>query len=191
MVGLLGKFAALFLAAIVFLETAAAGELAFSSQRSLLLPDPFIKKRAVVKSQTLVCKGENCVHAVTSTARNKLNVHLVDLIKAAETHFGKSAQIASGCRSDSYNEQVGGAPRSYHLSCDAADLIIPGVTVHEAKLFFKNLPGVGGIGTYCYLSSIHIDVGPVRRWHRGCVEPGPEQTRKGKSIFVADFDLHD
>ena len=179
------------LAGYFLLDPASAGELAFSSQRSLLLPDPFIKRKEVKIARASTCESHDCIHDVTSTSRKKLDVLLVSLIEAAETHFGKQAHIASGCRSDSYNKQIGGALHSFHLSCNAADLIIPGVSVQEAKLFFADLDGVGGIGTYCYLPSIHIDVGPSRRWHRDCVLPSHKPTVQGKTVFVANFNLHD
>ena len=179
------------LAMHMLVNAALAGELVFSSQRSLLLPDPFIKKKEAKIEKAFSCKGQNCIHDVTSTSRKKLDLRLVDLIEAAETHFGKQALIASGCRSDLYNKQVGGAPRSFHLSCDAADLIIPGVSVREAKLFFEDLVGVGGIGTYCYLTSIHIDVGPSRRWHRDCSLAAQKPKLEGVSAYIARFDLHE
>ena len=101
----------------------------------------------------------------------RLDIKLKDLLAVIEDHFDAKAQIFSGCRTPEHNRAVGGAPHSYHLTCDAADIVIAGVSKEAIRAYVASLPQRGGIGTYCYLSIVHVDVGPVRSWHRPCVAP--------------------
>ena len=98
----------------------------------------------------------------------KLDTDLKTLLAAIETHFGKKLMITSGCRTPEHNRAVGGAPHSYHLSCDAADIVIPGVAKEDVRAYALSLPGRGGVGTYCSLDIVHVDVGPVRQWYWPC-----------------------
>ena len=90
------------------------------------------------------------------------------LLNTVAWHYGKKVHIQSGYRSKHYNRRVGGARRSYHVSCKAVDIQVAGVNKYKLAKFLKTLPGRGGIGTYCNTSTVHIDVGPKRTWHYGC-----------------------
>ena len=96
-----------------------------------------------------------------------LKPQLIVLLKTIERRFGKPVIITSGYRSPSYNRQVNGAKRSMHMSCAAADIIVPDVDKWEVAKFARSLPGRGGVGTYCN-QSIHVDVGPKRDWNWSC-----------------------
>ncbi len=99
---------------------------------------------------------------------SSLNHKLVRLLRQIERHFGQQVLISSGCRSKARNRKVGGAKRSYHLKCMAADIKVPGVSKRSLARFVRRLSGRGGIGTYCRNSIVHVDVGPRREWHQRC-----------------------
>lgn len=92
---------------------------------------------------------------------------LINLLKTVERKFNRPVYITSGYRSPIYNRKVNGANRSLHMSCAAADIIIPGVHKYEVAKFVRSLPGRGGVGTYCH-QAIHVDIGPRRDWNWSC-----------------------
>lgn len=93
---------------------------------------------------------------------------LVGLIKAAERHFGRTAVVTSGYRDVAHNRRVGGVEGSMHLSCNAADMQIDGVSKWDLAAFLRSQPGRGGVGTYCHTASVHIDTGRTRDWNWRC-----------------------
>jgi uncharacterized protein YcbK (DUF882 family) len=82
-------------------------------------------------------------------------------------HYGRPVQITSGCRSVKSNRMAGGRKGSLHLRCMAADIRVSGVGEGQLLTYVKRLKVVGGVGTYCGNSIVHIDVGPKRQWG-GC-----------------------
>jgi hypothetical protein len=183
----------------------AAAEFRFSSQSSLLAPDPFVKPkprrpapgehtgsitapakslagaasedgRSVADIRLAAFPGHMPVDAV---ARLTLDAVTLKLIRQIEIHFAQRAEIVSGCRTHEHNIEVGGTRYSYHLSCLAADIRIPGVKPEEIRDFALSLPSRGGVGTYCGLDIVHVDAGTKREWHRPCgllVWHGPDDT---------------
>jgi uncharacterized protein YcbK (DUF882 family) len=97
-----------------------------------------------------------------------LRPQLVQVLKAIEVKYGKSVIVTSGYRSPPHNREVHGAKASLHMSCEAADIQIPGVSKWELAGFARSMPGRGGVGTYCYTESVHVDVGPQRDWNWRC-----------------------
>ncbi|KQT57465.1 MULTISPECIES: YcbK family protein [unclassified Aureimonas] len=93
---------------------------------------------------------------------------LVSMIRAVEARFGAKVVVTSGYRSPSHNRAVNGAKRSMHMACKAADIQIPGADKLAVANYVRNLPGRGGVGTYCHTTSIHIDIGPQRDWNWAC-----------------------
>ena len=107
--------------------------------------------------------------AMHSKVRVKcLKPKLIKLIGKIERKFGKKAVITSGYRSKTYNRRVRGARRSKHLTCEAADISIAGVSKYTLAKYVRSLPGRGGVGTYCRSEFIHIDIGKKRDWHWRC-----------------------
>ncbi len=97
-----------------------------------------------------------------------LHPRLSRLLVAVRRHYGKPIVVSSGCRSYKRNRRVGGAKRSLHLSCKAADFKVVGVSKASLRRYVSKLAGRGGVGTYCGRSIVHLDVGPVRSWYQGC-----------------------
>lgn len=97
-----------------------------------------------------------------------LKPQLVQMLKTMERHFRRPVMVTSGYRSPSYNRKVNGARKSLHMICAAADIQISGVSKHEIARFARNMPGRGGVGTYCHTTAVHVDVGPERDWNWRC-----------------------
>nr|WP_273726757.1 D-Ala-D-Ala carboxypeptidase family metallohydrolase [Brucella gallinifaecis] len=97
-----------------------------------------------------------------------LKPQLVTMLKTMERHFRKPVMVTSGYRSPSYNRKVNGARKSLHMICAAADIQISGVSKHEIARFARNMPGRGGVGTYCHTTAVHVDIGPERDWNWSC-----------------------
>lgn len=99
---------------------------------------------------------------------NGLKPGLVRLLIKVQLHFGQPLHIISGCRSKKHNKRVGGARRSQHLHCNAADFQIPGVSKNKLAAFLRRMPERGGVGVYCRSSYVHLDIGPKRQWYWAC-----------------------
>jgi uncharacterized protein YcbK (DUF882 family) len=92
-----------------------------------------------------------------------LHPRLVELCQRIRDTFGP-VSVTSGYRSGSWNERIGGAPRSKHLLGCAADLDAHQATPTEVADFAAGLD-VGGLGRYNTFT--HVDViGQGRRWDR-------------------------
>ena len=112
---------------------------------------------------------------VTQTSRvdtSCLKPELLAALKDVEDHFGKRLIITSGFRSPRVNVAVGGAKNSKHMSCEAADFQIEGVSRQEIAAYLRSMPGRGGVGTYCHTKSVHYDIGSKRDWSWGCRRRG-------------------
>ncbi|GBF25606.1 hypothetical protein MnTg02_00638 [bacterium MnTg02] len=112
-------------------------------------------------------------HVRVSCFPSRLNA----LLRQVQDHYGRRVHVTSGYRSHRHNRRVGGARRSYHLKCLAADIKVPGVGKYRLARYLKKLPGRGGVGTYACNGAVHIDVGPRRAWHWRC---GRKKLRKNK-----------
>ncbi len=101
---------------------------------------------------------------------------LVAILKTAERHFGRPVIVTSGFRNPKDNKRAGGARKSLHMQCAAADIQIDGVSKWDLASYLRTVPGRGGVGTYCRTRSVHIDIGEERAWHYPC-----RRTAKRKS----------
>ena len=97
-----------------------------------------------------------------------LKPDLLNLVRRAESHFGKKVVVTSGYRSPAHNRRVNGAKHSQHMYCNALDLFMPGVARDDLARFFYAQPDRGGIGLYCHMKSIHVDTGRRREWRWPC-----------------------
>lgn len=76
-----------------------------------------------------------------------------------QSHFGRPVIVTSGFRSHSHNRRAGGAKRSLHTACMAADVQIAGVSPSAIARWARSHPGIGGVGSYRRTRSVHVDVG--------------------------------
>lgn len=90
------------------------------------------------------------------------------ILAKVKKKYGKAPVVSSGYRSKKHNRRVGGARRSMHVSCKAADIRVPGVGKHALAKYLRSIRGVGGVGTYCGRGIVHVDVGVRRDWHYRC-----------------------
>ena len=93
---------------------------------------------------------------------------VIRFVKIIERHYGRPAIVTSGYRSPSRNRRAGGARNSMHIYCKAVDIQVKGVSKWDLAKYIRSIPGRGGVGTYCYTKSVHLDVGPRRDWHYSC-----------------------
>jgi uncharacterized protein YcbK (DUF882 family) len=83
----------------------------------------------------------------------------LELIRA---HYGRPVTINSGCRCAAYNASIGGAEKSQHVQCRAADIVVDGVSPAKVHELAEEM-GVGGLGFYDTFT--HIDSRSGRaRW---------------------------
>jgi len=93
---------------------------------------------------------------------------LMKMLHTVEKHYGKPPIVTSGYRPPVWNSKSGGAEHSLHTTCNAADIQVNGVSKWELASFLRSLPERGGVGTYCYTNSVHIDSGEQRDWDWRC-----------------------
>lgn len=127
---------------------------------------------------------------------------LVEILRHIEGKYHQKVVITSGFRDR-------GRQGSLHRQCAAVDIEIPGVPADALAAFARTLPNIGGVGTYCHSTMIHVDIGQPRDWKYGCGSffamrgaPGKwgkvpttmlaQQSRAGaKPVTVSDADGED
>lgn len=87
---------------------------------------------------------------------------VVNAIYGVSSKYGRVV-VNSTHRSQRRNRRAGGAHRSYHLQCRAADFRVTGASSRAVLAFLKEQPGLGGIKLY-RRGFFHIDNGPRRTW---------------------------
>lgn len=93
---------------------------------------------------------------------------LLNVLKKIEAHYGEKLVITSGYRTTEANQRAHGAKNSLHTFCAAADIQVPGISKWDLASYIRSMPGRGGVGTYCYTDSVHVDIGPERDWNWRC-----------------------
>ncbi|MCB1521032.1 MAG: DUF882 domain-containing protein [Hyphomicrobiaceae bacterium] len=101
------------------------------------------------------------VHFQDDTPERCLPPDLVGVLYDVAERFGE-VQVLSTFRDSERNRRVGGAPQSYHLSCQAIDFRVTGRTSGLLDYLEKRAE-VGGLKRYP-LGFFHIDNGPRRTW---------------------------
>lgn len=82
---------------------------------------------------------------------------LTEVLVEVQEHFGAKVRLHSACRTPEHNAKVGGAKHSKHLTGEAADISIEGVSPKDiADYIDKNWPDTFGLGRYN--SHTHIDI---------------------------------
>jgi uncharacterized protein YcbK (DUF882 family) len=116
--------------------------------------------------------------ASTVSGSRGLHPRLSHLLRKTAHHFRRHLSVTSGCRSLRHNRRIGGARRSLHVRCMAADIRVTGVSEGTLLRYVRRLPGRGGVGTYCRNSVVHLDIGERREWHQGCGRKRKHARRK-------------
>lgn len=93
---------------------------------------------------------------------------LMTVLKTIEGHYGKKVMVTSGRRGAKMKRLVSNRRQSLHVTCEAADIQIPGVNKWDLAAYLRTMPGRGGVGTYCHTESVHIDIGQERDWNWRC-----------------------
>lgn len=127
------------------------------SQRPRLLQPSVNVQRGGVRVSPPVDK----VHFQPHTPERCLPHDLLDVVYDVAEKFGE-VQILSTFRDQDRNRRVGGAERSFHLSCQAIDFRVSG-RQPGLLAFLESRPEVGGLKRYP-MGYFHIDNGPRRSW---------------------------
>lgn len=108
-----------------------------------------------------------CHHTNETTT---MDVQLIEFVNLVQQRIGgrRDIHIVSGYRSQEYNEQLikmgtRAARHSYHVSGQAVDVQIPGVSLRTIREVALRL-GCGGVGYYPRGKFVHLDSGPFRHW---------------------------
>lgn len=167
-------------AAIALAAIAASPALAYPNDSGLVPPDiakatvpaevePEATRTASVDAR--VVKGKTGVWpprtpTITITARDTAPTHclpdpLMRVLTEVAERFGE-VSVQSTHRSQGRNARAGGARRSLHLDCRAADFRVAG-DGRAVLAFLREHPDVGGFKRYRN-GLIHIDDGEPRSW---------------------------
>ena len=115
----------------------------------------------MTRSQAAARKGlSNSPNSKQLGSMKALVVNVLDPLREA---LGRPVNVNSGFRSDSVNKAVGGASSSQHCLGEAADIVVPGLTVEQlvARIRSMNLPFDQLIDEFG--SWVHISYGPRQR----------------------------
>jgi len=92
---------------------------------------------------------------------DSLDVELADIILEMRETLNDPMFINSGCRCESHNQTVGGAPKSYHMQAKAVDIrakqLKPAALAAWIDRAYPHKYGV-----IIYNGRIHLDVRPIR-----------------------------
>ena len=98
---------------------------------------------------------------------------LVAILQKVREHFGKPVIITSAYRTPSHNKKVGGTSGSRHLTGEAADFVINGISPAKIGYYLEGL-SASGIGVYVSRGFVHVDVREIGKW-RGLIIDGKEE----------------
>ena len=90
-------------------------------------------------------------------------VYTPTLVKTLDTlanQFQRDVVITSGFRCKQRNKEVGGVPDSLHLTGQAVDFVVKGVSPAKVVQYLSDYDG--GVGEYT--RHVHIDSGVKKRW---------------------------
>lgn len=87
---------------------------------------------------------------------------LANRLQVVRDLLGKPIKITSGYRTPEHNRAIGGSTGSYHLTGQAADIQVPGMTPKQVADFLAGWSG--GLGLYT--AHVHVDARMTRaRWN--------------------------
>lgn len=89
---------------------------------------------------------------------NLCTPELLDAMEAYRAIKGLPVRVNDAYRCKIHNEKIGGALNSQHVSGNAADIRIEGLTAAELYAIALQVPAIKGIGRADHQGYIHIDV---------------------------------
>lgn len=93
-----------------------------------------------------------------------IDYEVVSACHAIRVHFDRRVTVTNGSRCSAYNKQIGGAFRSQHKKCRAADIVVDGVPASIVQDFADENLNIGGLGRYDNFT--HLDSRKGRaRWN--------------------------
>ena len=99
--------------------------------------------------------------ASPDTGEVKVSTDLITRLNQLREDLGVPIHVTSGYRTPEYNEQIGGADQSRHITGEAADIVAEGISPEElADAAEEYFPGIGIYED----GHVHVDVGPEREW---------------------------
>ncbi len=104
------------------------------------------------RAEEFACKG---------TGQIKIDPRLVSGLERLRKILGRPITITSGYRTPEHNRRVKGAPNSRHMTGEAADISVPGMSPAQVAEAARKA-GFGGVSAYG--GHVHVDVGPERTW---------------------------
>lgn len=103
------------------------------------------------------CKRSDCQWT-------NLDVHHVEQLQKMRDKWGKSVKITSGYRCPEHNKLEGGASKSRHLTSDATDIVVAGMTPEEVAKDCEHFNGLGRYDTFTHIDSRPLGGKPKARW---------------------------
>ena len=100
----------------------------------------------------IACKG---------TGKLSVNAGLLDKLDILRSRLGHPLSVSSVFRTPYWNSKCGGAPRSMHLFCLAADIKIVN---KDKNLILELAKDLGFTGFGYYRTFLHVDLGRKREW---------------------------
>jgi len=101
-----------------------------------------------------------------------IDLGLVEGLERLRVFLNLPVRVTSGCRCQSHNAAVGGAPGSQHVLGKAADVKVAGMTARELYAAAVALNAFHGFGVDDERGFVHLDVRNVAaRW---CYHDGRE-----------------
>jgi uncharacterized protein YcbK (DUF882 family) len=86
-----------------------------------------------------------------------VQLELVIILQNIRDYFNKPVTVTSGVRCVKHNTRVGGAKKSKHLTGEAADIKIAGVSPNAIAAVANNILGHRG-GVKAYPTFTHVDI---------------------------------
>lgn len=100
-----------------------------------------------------------------------VNNKAMDALEMLRHQVGGPIRINSAYRCKKYNQQIGGADKSYHLTGRAFDIPFNDLAIYGIGSLVKLVSratecGFHGFGVYDASEFIHLDTGPLRAWEQ-------------------------
>ena len=87
---------------------------------------------------------------------------LIQMLQAIRDYFGAAVTVTSGRRCPRHNRRVGGKPNSRHVTGEAADIRVAGVSPAKVHAWCWDHFAHGGFGKYPTFTHVDCRQGKVR-----------------------------